>query len=167
MERWWSYAQVHALARESLGPSVQAWRPDVIMAIGCGGCITASILCTVHRVPVLCVSLEWPSKRQWLRKRDLRRLRGKRVLVVSALDDSRTTIAFCVSALRTDSAPSDVAVAVLHSKQKSKAVELPDDVSFFCGAFIPDLPCNYPWDAHDIDAHSDRAHHDALAPPGT
>ena len=167
-KRPWSYEQIHELVLRKLAPGVQAWEPDVVVAIGGGGFIPARMLRTVCRVPIIAVSLELyndatntthatPRKRQWLSEQELRALDGKRVLIVDEVDDTRTTLAYCVQELRRACTPAGIAVAVVHSKRKKKAVELPDDVTFFCGASIHDVWCVYPWDATNIRMHTEVA----------
>jgi hypoxanthine phosphoribosyltransferase len=94
---------------------------------------------------------------RWLSEDELRALNGKRVLIVDEVDDTRTTLAYCVQELSRACMPAAVGVAVVHSKQKDKAVELPRWVSFFFGASVMDVWCVYPWDATDIRVHTGLA----------
>ena len=54
---YFSYAQIHE-AITSLANAVQAFKPDIIVAIGGGGFVPARMLRTIVKVPILAVSLE-------------------------------------------------------------------------------------------------------------
>ena len=54
---YFSYAQIHE-AITSLANEVQAFKPDIIVAIGGGGFVPARMLRTIVKVPILAVSLE-------------------------------------------------------------------------------------------------------------
>ena len=73
------------------------------VAIGGGGFIPARILRTFVHIPILTVALqlyddqtntpkEEPTIIQWFDSQNLQKLKGKRVLVVDEVDDSRTTL---------------------------------------------------------------------------
>ena len=100
-------------------------------------------------------------KLQWFDDNLIGQIRGRRILVVDEVDDSRTTLAFCVRELLAKDAPSDLAVAVVHNKLKPKKAELPKDVLYLAGAHVPDAWYCYPWDAaaydHTIDEHEQLA----------
>lgn len=158
----------------SLIPAIREFNPDVIVAIGGGGFIPARMLRTELRVPILAVSLELYDdetltartqvvKKQWFDETSGsgRLVRGKRVLIVDEVDDSRTTLQFCVEEIMTTNAPSAMAVVVVHNKDKPKRGVLPDDVQYFAGETVPDMWNCYPWDAHAYD-RSIRDH-EALA----
>jgi hypoxanthine phosphoribosyltransferase len=114
----------------SLAPQIQEFKPDVIIAIGGGGYIPARMLRTVLKIPILAVSLELYNdatnsmngqvqKVQWFDETSgvgATSVRGKRVLIVDEVDDTRTTLKFCVDEIRKTNAPAAIAVAVVHNK---------------------------------------------------
>ena len=80
-------------------------------------------------------------------------LKGKHVLVVDEVDDSRVTLQFCLEQLQQEDFAS-MGVAVLHEKSKAKKGILPPDIAYFSGLVTPDWWINYPWDADDITEHN-------------
>ena len=74
------------------------------------------------------------------------RVRGRRVLIVDEVDDTRTTTQYCCEELL-KSGPAAVAVAVVHNKEKAKRGIIPEGVDYFAGATVPDLWNCYPWDS--------------------
>ncbi|KAL6076926.1 hypoxanthine-guanine phosphoribosyltransferase [Balamuthia mandrillaris] len=171
-KQYWSYESIHQLVCE-LATAVKDFRADIMVAIGGGGFIPARILRTYIHVPILAVGLELyddttnrprenPIKTQWFDEHTGggeggSRLKGKRVLVVDEVDDSRTTLQYCVEELRKTFQPERVGVVVLHNKKKEKRGVLPADVDYFCGEEIEDKWVVYPWDATDIYAHQAAA----------
>jgi hypoxanthine phosphoribosyltransferase len=162
-KRHFTYEEIHrtvaALAREILA---DGYDPDLMVAIGTGGFIPARILKTFLKRPILAVGVklydeedrmgERPRKVQWIGEEEAS-LRGKRVLLVDEVDDSRTTLAFCAQELLRH-CPEEVAVAVLHCKDKPKRAPLPPEVRrYWAGEHLGDPWIVYPWDALDIDAH--------------
>lgn len=141
---YFSYADIHE-TMIGLVPRIKRFDPAVIVAIGGGGFIPARMLRTELRIPILAVSLELyddatnttrreVTKVQWFDERSEvgSRVRGRRVLIVDEVDDTRTTLQYCVEELAKTNAPSAIAVAVVHNKAKPKRGVLPDDV----GAFV-------------------------------
>jgi hypoxanthine phosphoribosyltransferase len=170
---YFSYAQIHDTVC-SLVPRIREFRPDIIVAIGGGGFIPARMLRTQLKIPILAVSLELyddatntarkeVQKVQWFDEtsRVGSRVRGRRVLIVDEVDDSRATLQYCVEELQKTNEPSAIAVCVVHNKLKSKRGTLPDAVGYFAGANVPDLWNCYPWDAaaygRSIYAHEELA----------
>lgn len=138
------------------------FEPDVIVAIGSGGFIPARILRTYLGKPILAVGVayydaddrpsELPRTVQWIEEAE-RKLAGKRILLVDEVDDSRTTLEFCIRELLRHE-PAEVAVAVLHDKKKEKRGVIPPGVRrYFAGETLDDVWIVYPWDALDIDEH--------------
>ena len=84
------------------------------------------------------------------------------MLIVDEVDDTRTTLQYCVEEVFRRSNPSHVAVAVVHNKQKEKKGTLPDDVQYFVGAHVADYWNCYPWDAGASDG-LDIYEHEQLA----
>ncbi|POY70061.1 hypothetical protein BMF94_6948 [Rhodotorula taiwanensis] len=108
---------------------------------------------------------------QWLDFSTLgnRPLIGRRILIVDEVDDSRTTLGYAVTELKKDiQAQFDklsaekkaelpetkLAIFVVHNKLKEKRAEIPEDVSYFSGADIPDVWVDYPWEQEDILLHN-------------
>lgn len=177
---YFSYAQIHR-AVCSLRAQILAWKPDVMVAIGGGGFIPARMLRSEVKVPILAVSLELYDdvtktankqviKKQWFDETSGvgQQVRGRRVLVVDEVDDSRATLEYCVKELRETNAPSAVAVCVVHNKLKEKKGTLPDDVAYFAGEDVPNSWNCYPWDAsaydHSIEEHEELAKQCAQGP---
>lgn len=164
MEKYlFSYQDIHRTV-ESLAGRIKAsgYRADVIVAIGSGGFIPARILRTYLGLPILAVGIAYynerneptddPRKVQWIEEAE-RELRGKRILLVDEVDDSRSTLEYCVRELMSHE-PESIAVAVLHNKLKPKRGAMPDGVALYlAGLEIEDRWVCYPWDAKDIDAH--------------
>ena len=135
-KRFFSYNQIHNIV-ESTVSVCKDYDPDVIVAIGGGGYIPARMLRTALRVPILAVSLELYGDtntrncevdiKQWFDESygTGRLVRGKRVLIVDEVDDSRTTLAYTASELIARHSPSSVAVMVVHNKDKAKVGVLP------------------------------------------
>ena len=80
-------------------------------------------------------------------------LRGKNVLVVDEVDDSRTTLEFVLNELAQEDFGT-IGIAVLHEKIKEKVGQLPENMPYFSGLTVEDWWINYPWDAEDIDEHN-------------
>ncbi|GAA5959959.1 hypothetical protein JCM8115_004473 [Rhodotorula mucilaginosa] len=111
---------------------------------------------------------------QWLDFSTLgsRPLIGRRILIVDEVDDSRTTLGYAVAELKKDiQAQFDklsdekkaelpetkLGIFVVHNKLKEKRAEIPQDVSYFSGADIPDVWVDYPWEQEDILLHNEVA----------
>jgi hypothetical protein len=166
-KRYFSYNDIHrtvaGLAREI---KASGFDPDVTVAIGTGGFIPARILKTFLKKPILTVGIklyndenqmsESPEKVQWIDEVE-RKLRDRKVLLVDEVDDSRTTLAYCLRELLTHR-PAEIGVAVLHCKDKPKRAQLPPEVRrYWVGQHLPDIWVVYPWDAEDIDRHEEQA----------
>ncbi|HUX50347.1 MAG TPA: phosphoribosyltransferase [Spirochaetia bacterium] len=160
---YFSYSQIHNTVRE-LAQTIAAsgFSPDLMVAIGTGGFIPARILKTYIDVPILTVGLKLydeqnrpsgsPRKIQWIDEVE-KKLAGRRILLVDEVDDSRTTLEYCLNELLTHK-PTEIAVGVLHNKRKVKRGAYPESVTrIYFGREIEDRWIVYPWDAVDIDAH--------------
>jgi hypoxanthine phosphoribosyltransferase len=168
-KHYFTYQEIHKTAK-SIAQQVKmsGFDPDVIVAIGTGGFIPARIIRTFIYKPILTVGIayydandkptEFPRKVQWIEEAE-RQLSAKRILLVDEVDDSRTTLEYCVNELLRHR-PAEIAVAVLHNKNKAKRAELPSSVvHYFVGKQLPDIWIVYPWDAQDIDEHDKLALH--------
>jgi len=158
-----TYQDIHRTVR-SLSERIVAagYESDVIVAIGSGGFIPARMLRTFINKPILAVGIAYydaankptvnPRKVQWIEEAE-RELKGKRILLVDEVDDSRVTLEYCVRELLSHS-PASIAVAVLHNKLKEKRGSMPAEVALYLsGLDIEDKWVAYPWDAKDIDEH--------------
>jgi len=164
MEKYFfTYEDIHKTSL-SIAVRVKAsgFEPDVIVAIGSGGFIPARIMRTFLGKPILAVGvayydaddkpIELPRTVQWIEEAE-KKLAGKRILLVDEVDDTRTTLEYCVRELLRHK-PAEIAVAVLHNKLKAKQGKIPAEVKrYFSGREIEDRWVCYPWDAQDIDAH--------------
>ncbi len=158
-----SYRDVHRTVARLAGQILHSgYDPDLTVAIGTGGFIPARILKTYLKKPILTVGivfydhnntpLEQPRTIQWIDEVE-KKLAGRRVLLVDEVDDSRSTLAYCLRELLRHR-PAEIAVAVLHNKRKAKRDCLPPEVRrYFCGEEVDDGWICYPWDAQDIDRH--------------
>lgn len=181
-----SYNQVHNLCQQAAKRIREdKFQPDIILAVAGGGLIPARMLRTHLKVPIRTVSLELYDDRtnkagscvrttQWI---DREEICNKRVLIVDEVDDSRTTLAFCVSQVRQMS-PSQLGVFVVHNKQKVKkcnshwkSVGFQENCDcssngnnsdhqstsidyYRSGEDLSDRWIVYPWDSTDIDTHT-------------
>jgi hypoxanthine phosphoribosyltransferase len=162
-KHYFSYNEIHRTVA-SLARTIQAsgFDPDVTVAIGTGGFIPARILKTFLKKPILTVGVKLyneanemghgPEKVQWIDEVE-RKLKGKKVLLIDEVDDSRTTLAYCLHELLGHH-PAEIGVAVLHCKDKPKNAQFPAEVTrYWVGQHLKDIWVVYPWDAVDIDQH--------------
>ena len=172
-KRYFSYRQIHrtvrSLAREIIA---DGYDPDVIVAIGTGGFIPARILKTYIDRPILTVGIrlydennqpaDRPRKVQWIDEVE-KKLSGRRILLVDEVDDTRTTLEYCLQELLSH-APAETAAAVLHKKLKEKRGAIPGQVTrYYAGEELDDIWIVYPWDAENIDEHCELAERSATA----
>ena len=157
---YFSYEDIHDAVSASVA-RVKAFRPDVIVAIGGGGFIPARMLRTEVKVPIVAVGLELYDDstntinengvqiKQWFSTEygPGALVENGRVLVVDEVDDTRTTLAACVSELRKRHTPAEVGCLVVHNKLKKKRASLPSDVTYIACEEVPDEWNCYPWDA--------------------
>ena len=168
-KRYFSYNEIHRTVA-ALAAEIQAsgFEPDVTVAIGTGGFIPARILKTFLKKPILTVGVklynddtnqmggDGPKKVQWIDEVE-RKLRGRKVLLIDEVDDSRTTLAYCLRELLSHQ-PAEIGVAVLHCKDKPKNDEFPEAIKrYWVGQHLRDIWVVYPWDAEDIDLHEKNA----------
>ncbi len=168
-----SYRQIHATVK-SMAERIIAdgYDPNVIVAIGTGGFIPARIFKTFIDRPILTVGIrfydennqltEEPRRIQWIDEVE-EKLAGRRILLIDEVDDTRTTLEYCLRELLSHG-PAETAVAVIHKKNKPKLGEIPPEVSrYYYGIEVEDIWVAYPWDAEDIDVHCALAERDAQA----
>lgn len=169
-----TYQDIHKTAKD-IADRVRAsgFDPDVIVAIGTGGFIPARIIRTFIGKPILAVGVAYydandrptdvPNKVQWIEEAE-RKLAGKKILLVDEVDDSRTTLEYCIRELMRHK-PAEIAVAVLHDKAKEKRGVIPPEVKhYISGRTLPDTWIVYPWDALDMDEHDELARQQPALP---
>ena len=162
-----SYNTIHKTVRKLAHEIAESgFDPDVMVAIGTGGFIPARILKTFLEKPILTVGIKYydtnkepmesPQKIQWIDEVE-QKLAGKKVLLIDEVDDSRTTLEYCLRELLRHR-PAEIAVAVLHNKRKEKRGRIPEEISkYYCGENFDDSWIVYPWDADNIDDHDIKA----------
>lgn len=164
MEKYYvTYQEIHRTVKKlSEMIRTSGFSPDLIVAIGTGGFIPARILKTYLNLPILTVGISYydlhnqpaatPQMIQWIDEVRAK-LTGKKVLLVDEVDDSRVTLEYCLRELLKYK-PEEVAVAVIHNKDKEKRGSFPAEVKrYFPGKEVDDRWIAYPWDAIDIDRH--------------
>jgi len=156
-----TYSDVHKLVKELAGKiKATGFDPDVIVAIGSGGFIPARILKTFINRPIFAVGISYygvdrkhrdhPQKIQWIDEVQ-QSLKGKKILLIDEVDDTRATLAYCVGELLKYK-PEEIAILILHNKLKQKDANFPPEITkYFPGKEIKDVWIKYPWDAEDID----------------
>jgi hypoxanthine phosphoribosyltransferase len=161
-----SYNTVHKLIKDLANKIKDSnFDPDVIVAIGSGGFIPARIIKTFINRPIYAVGISYygidnkhrnhPTKIQWIDEVQ-EQLKGKKLLLIDEVDDTRTTLAYCVGELLKYK-PEEIAVLVLHNKRKEKDVNFPDEIKRYYPAMeIDDIWIKYPWDAEDIEEHTEN-----------
>jgi hypoxanthine phosphoribosyltransferase len=161
-----SYNSVHKLVKKLSKELLESgYDPDVIVAIGSGGYIPARIIKTFINRPIYAVGIsyygidnkhrEHPTKIQWIDEVQSQ-LVGKKVLLIDEVDDTRATLAYCIGELLKYK-PEEIAVLVLHNKIKEKDVEFPAEIKrYFVGLNLDDVWIKYPWDADDIESHTEK-----------
>ena len=162
---WYTYDEIHQAIRQ-LAQKIQAsgTRYDAMIAIGGGGFIPARILRSFLNIPIYAITTAYYCNDQGHTTRDSVQkvqwldpvpdaLKGKNVLVVDEVDDSRVTMEFCLTELQKEDFGT-VGVTVLHEKIKAKVGKIPEGIPYFSGLTVEDWWINYPWDALDIDEHN-------------
>ncbi|KAG2177416.1 hypothetical protein INT44_007927 [Umbelopsis vinacea] len=117
------------------------------------------------------------TKTQWLNfggSDSLANLAGRNILIVDEVDDTRQTLSYAVQELLRDiekqekatpgHKPTKLGVFVLHNKVKQKKASLPDEImkNYFACVDMPDHWLVYPWDAIDIEEHTEKANRKEL-----
>lgn len=162
---WYSYDDIHKTVKQ-IAEKIQASgvQYDAMIAIGGGGFIPARMLRCFLDVPIYAVTTTYYldettgatadriRKVQWLDPIP-EELRGKNILVVDEVDDSRVTMEFVLTELQKENF-NRIGFAVLHNKDKPKTGKMPEGIDYFSGIDTGDWWINYPWDAEDIDEHN-------------
>lgn len=161
MKKYYTYNDIHKTIK-SIADQItsSSFKPDLMIAIGTGGFIPARMLKTYINVPILTVgiayydldhnTMDFPIITQWLDNPE-KQITGRNILLVDEVDDTRTTIGFCLDELLKHQ-PKEIAVTVLHNKNKPKKGKMPQQVKhIYNGLNLEDHWICYPWDAEDID----------------
>ncbi|CAH6718402.1 xanthine phosphoribosyltransferase 1 [[Candida] jaroonii] len=97
---------------------------------------------------------------------------GKNIIIVDEVDDTRTTLHYALTELEKDvkeiqkklgreDETTEFSIFVLHNKEKEKRAELPKELfaenRYIVGQNVPDKWIAYPWEALDIDTHTEKA----------
>ncbi len=158
---YFSYNDIHKTVKNLASQIDESgYDPQLMVAIGTGGFIPARILKTFVEKPIYTVGISYydhenkpkdsPQKIQWIDEVE-QKLQGKKILLVDEVDDSRSTLEYCLRELLKHE-PAEIAVAVLHNKRKEKRGEIPAEIDYyFAGMELDDVWICYPWDAEDID----------------
>ena len=150
---YYTYDNIHNLVYNLADKIKESdFKPDYILAIGGGGFIPARILRTFIDIPILTLTLNFydkdnkicniPKIIQWI---DTKNLKGKKILIVDEVDDTRRTLKYIVESLNTDKIV-DIGIAVIHNKIKKKEIEF--DIPYFSALEIHDQWVVYPWDTN-------------------
>jgi hypoxanthine phosphoribosyltransferase len=154
-----TYNQIHDTIKD-LAEEVKksGFDPDLMVAIGTGGFIPARMAKTFLNKPILTVGIAYydlddrladsPVITQWVDQPE-KQIRGKKILLVDEVDDTRATIGFCLDELQKHE-PAEIAVLVIHNKNKEKKHPIPSYIKhYFVGQSFKDPWICYPWDAED------------------
>lgn len=166
-----SYEYLHELVKVCADAMKNRdFKADAIVAIGAGGFFPGRILRTYTGTPILAVSIQLyddttnkpkdkPEKTQWISEGQVEQyIRGKNIIVIDEVDDTRTTLAYCCKELIDLHQPKAVSAMVLINKKKEKRGVFPKEVTYFAGADIEDIWCKFPWDALDVSQYVNIIH---------
>ncbi len=160
---YFSYNKIHDTVKTLSNKIIEdAYEPELMVAIGSGGFIPARMMKTFIEIPILTVGVKYytdgaetldePCKIQWIDDAT-KKLEGKKILLVDEVDDTRATLEYCIKELLSHN-PKEIAVAVIHQKEKPKKGIIPSEVKrYYAGQILDDAWCCYPWDAKDIFEH--------------
>ncbi len=156
-----TYNQIHNTIKD-LAQQVKdsGFEPDQMVAIGTGGFIPARMFKTFMNMPIFTVGIAYydlddnlmdhPVVTQWVDNPE-KQIKGKKILLVDEVDDTRATIGFCLDELMKHE-PAEIAVLVIHNKNKDKKHEIPSYIKhYFVGENFEDPWICYPWDADDTE----------------
>ena len=145
------YNLIHSIIKRTSDKIINEFKPDIILAIGGGGLIPARILRTYIDVPVYVITIKAynnddslnPELKviQWINEN----LRNKKVLIVDEIDDTRTSLEFCIRRLKKINDANDLGVFVVHNKIKQKKGVI-NNIKYFSGEDIEDKWIVYPWE---------------------
>jgi uncharacterized protein len=165
MKYYLTYDKIHSLIANK-ADEMKKFKPDYIIGIAGGGSIPARIVRTFVGVPLLGIGISLyddsdnlktePEKIQWFDQKNLEKIKGKRILLVDEIDDTRTTLSYCVDQLW-DCGVEDIQVFVIGNKNKPKKPLKLKEERYLAGEEIEDVWVVYPWEALNIEEHNKNA----------
>jgi len=162
-----TYNYIHNLIWKK-SEQIKSYGPDVIIGIGTGGFVPARMLNEHLKLPFYTVIVklynddtnehgEEPEKIQWLDEKQIANLKGKTVVIVDEVDDTRKTLAFCVSEIN-KCEPKSIIVFVVNNKKSTKLAKFDCDVTYVAGCETENRWVVYPWEVSgDIYEHNKLA----------
>ena len=146
----YSYQDIHKLIKVG-SLRLKNFKPDYIVAVAGGGLIPARILRTFINVPIISLTISFynqhnqimdvPKILQWV---DKEIIKGKNILIVDEVDDTRKTLSYLVEFFKENS--KKLGVFVVNNKIKEKVYKIPNDVLYISCRENTDIWINYPWD---------------------
>ena len=159
---YFSFRGIENIIRDCAGRiSDSEANPEVIIAISGGGLVPARLFRNHLNIPIFTVCIKFydeekdirvgdePEIWQWLDTNALRRVRGKRILIVDELCDSGSTLKCCVKEVSRTCEPNNISIAVLHHKSAIPHEEIkniPEVDHYFVGQYTGDAWIVYPWE---------------------
>jgi uncharacterized protein len=160
-----TYDKIHSLIADKSN-LMKEFNPDFIIGIAGGGMIPSRIVRSFVSAPLLAIGISLydeknhlkstPEKLQWLDEKNLKKIKGKKILLVDEIDDTRTTLSYCVDQLW-ECGVEDILVFVIENKKKPKKSLNLKDNRYISGEEIEDVWVVYPWDSLDINEHNKNA----------
>lgn len=164
LKKKYSYLEIHGLVSEGAKKIADSnFRLDYIVAIGDGGLIPARILRTYLNAPILVITVqtcEWghsycsglPSPMpKIVQTIDAETLKDKNIIIVDAVDDTRSTLGTVLNELiytRKDKPVNQWGIFVVHNKKKPKVFEIDAQVMYVaCENTDGNTWIEYPWDS--------------------
>ena len=144
-----TYENIKNLIKNKL-ELVEEFKPTCILAIGSGGLIPSKILKSFLNLPIYVITISAYEGQQlkenveiiqWITKN----LSNERVLIVDDIDDTRTTLQFCLNKLKLENNLNVYKIFVIHNKIKKKVISIDIDNYIACET-IEDIWINYPWE---------------------
>ncbi len=147
-----TYDEIHKIIKNKHEYISTSFKPDLIVAISGGGLIPSRILRTYLDIPIYTVSMHFYNEKhelmenpeiiQWIDND----FSNKRVLIVDEIDDTGTTINYCVKKLKETNRCNEIGAFVIHYKLKKKIFDNDKDTNYFVGQYVPNKWITYPWD---------------------
>ena len=147
---YYSYSDIHNMVKEG-SMRLNNFKPDYIVAVAGGGLIPARMLRTFIDVPIISLTISFyneknqimdiPKILQWV---DKEVIKGKNILIVDEVDDTRKTLSYLVDFFYQNS--KKLGVFVVNNKIKNKVYKIPKDVLYISCKENTDIWINYPWD---------------------
>lgn len=147
---YYSYQDIHNLVKQG-SLRLKNFKPDYIVAVAGGGLIPARILRTFIDVPIISVTISFyneknqimdvPKILQWV---DKETIKGKNILIVDEVDDTRKTLSYLVEFFRQNS--NKLGIFTVNNKIKPKVYKIPDNVLYISCRENTDIWIVYPWD---------------------